>query len=226
MRIVSILLLLFVVLLDRRTAWVALLAGIATLMVHDRRLGRRAIWAVVAIGGVVIGVYSTLLRAATSSEPIAQASNTASAAWRIEGWLLLLSQWASSPMNWFLGEPFGASLLRLIEGSEVTAEPHNFYIEILLRTGVFGLIALLALTIGLLAATWRTSTEDAGVFGSGVLSALLMMQVIWFMAWGPGMEEGILTGIAISLAARRTTDQPQVIVGQARGRTSAHVIGV
>ena len=59
-RIVGIFLLLFVVLLDRRTAWVALLAGIITLMFHDRRLGRRAIWAVVTILGVVIGAYSAL----------------------------------------------------------------------------------------------------------------------------------------------------------------------
>jgi hypothetical protein len=226
-RIVSILLLLFVVLLDRRTAWVALLAGIVTLMVHDRRLGRRAMWAVVAIVGVVIGAYSSLRRAATSGEPIAQASNTASAAWRIDGWVVLVSQWASAPTNWFTGEPFGASFLRRIEGSEVVAEPHNFYIEILLRTGALGLIALLALTIGLVAATWRRSSEDAGVLGSGVLPALLMMQVIWFMAWSPGIEEGILTGIAISLTARRTTDRPpQAIVGLAGGRPSAHRIGV
>ena len=105
-RIVGILLLLFVVLLDRRTAWVALLAGIVTLMVHDRRLGRRAMWAVVTICGVVIGAYSTLQKAATSGEPIAQAaSNTASVAWRIEGWAVLLSQWARSPTNWFTGSP-------------------------------------------------------------------------------------------------------------------------
>jgi hypothetical protein len=104
-RIVSILLLLFVVLLDRRTAWIALLAGIVTLMVHDRRLGRRAMWAVVAIGGVVIGAYFTFQRAATSGEPIAQASNPASAAWRIDGWVALISQWASAPTNWFTGEP-------------------------------------------------------------------------------------------------------------------------
>jgi O-antigen ligase len=226
-RIVSILLLLFVVLLDRRTAWVALLAGIITLLVHDRRLGSRAMWAGAGIVGVVVGAYSALQTVATSGEQVAQASNTASAAWRIEGWVLLLSRWASSPTNWFIGEPFGASFLRLIEGSKVTAEPHNFYIEILLRTGALGLLALLALTIGLLAATWRTSTEYAGVFGSGVLSALLMMQVIWFMAWGPGLEEGILTGIAISLTVRRITDQPpEAIVDLAGGRPFVHRIGV
>jgi hypothetical protein len=226
-RIVSILLLLFVVLLDRRTAWVALLAGIVTLMLHDRRLGRRAAWAVVTILGVVIGAYSTLLRASTSGEPIAQAaSNTASAAWRIEGWVILLAQWAKSPANWFIGEPFGASFLRLIEGSEDSSGPHNFYIEVLLRTGVFGLLALFALTVGLLVATWRSSTEDAGVFGSGVLAALLMMQLIWFMAWVPGIEQGIVTGIAISLAGRPTTYRPsEAPVGRFGGR-SARRIGV
>jgi hypothetical protein len=225
-RIVSILLLLFVVLLDRRTAWVALLAGIVTLMLHDRRLGRRAAWAVVTILGMVIGAYSTLLRASRSGEPIAQAaSNTASAAWRIEGWVILLAQWAKSPANWFIGEPFGASFLRLIEGSEDSSSPHNFYIEVLLRTGVFGLLALFALTVGLLMVTWRSSTEDAGVFGSGVLAALLMMQLIWIIAWAPGIEQGIVTGIAISLAGRPTTyRQSEATVGRFGGR-SAHRIG-
>jgi O-antigen ligase len=219
-RIVSILLLLIVVLLDRRTAWVALLAGVITLMFHDRRLGRRAIWPVVMILGVVIGAYSTVQIAATSGEPIAQAaSNTGTATWRIEGWAVLLSQWARSPGNWLTGEPFGAGFLRLVEGSEVVAGPHNFYIEILLRTGALGLLALLALTVGLLVATWRRSTEDAGVFGSGVLPALLMMQLVWFVAWSPGIEQGIVTGIAISLAGRPTTYRPsEVAVGRFGGQ--------
>jgi O-antigen ligase len=87
-------------------------------------------------------------------------------------------------------------------------EAHDFYIEILLRTGALGLLALLALTLGLLVATWRRSTEDAGVFGSGVLAALLMMQLIWFITWAPGIEQGIVTGIAISLARGPTTYRP------------------
>jgi O-antigen ligase len=226
-RIASISLLFFVVLLDRRTAWVALLAGIVTLMLHDRRLGRRAAWALVTILGIVIGAYSTLLRANISGEPVAQAaSNTASLAWRIEGWVILLTQWAKSPTNWFIGEPFGASFRRLIEGTEVVAGPHNFYIEVLMRTGAVGLLALFALTVGLLVTIWRDSTEDAGVFGSGVLAALLVMQLIWFMTWVPGIEQGILTGIAISLTARQTLDRHrQAAVGRT-GRRSAHRIGV
>jgi O-antigen ligase len=202
-RIVGTLLLLFVVLLDRRTAWVALFAGIITLMFHDRRLGRRAMWAVVMAFGVVSAAYFALRTAITSAEPIAKAADdTASVAWRIEGWAVLLSQWERSPTNWFTGEPFGTGFRRLINGSEEVSGPHNFYVEILLRIGALGLLALLALTVGLLLVTWRSSTEDAGVFGSGVLPALLMMQLIWFMTWIPGPEQGIVTGIAISLAAR------------------------
>ena len=129
---------------------------------------------------------------------------------------MLLSQWARSPLNWFTGEPFGTSYIRRGEGSEVAAGPHDFYIEILLRTGILGLLALLALTVGLLVATWRRSTEDAGVFGSGVLAALLMMQLIWFITWAPGIEQGIVTGIAISLAGRQTAE------GLRRGLVSDH----
>ena len=87
------------------------------------------------------------------------------------------------------------------------AHPHNFYIEMLLRTGVVGLLALLALTAGLLLATWRQTDDDAGIFGSGVLAALLTMQLIWFITWTPGLEQGIVTGIAIALTARRTGKQ-------------------
>jgi hypothetical protein len=220
-RNVGVLLLLFIVLLDRRTAWVALLAGIITVMVHDRRLGRRAMWAVVTVLGVAIGAYSVLRRAASTGEPLAQAaSNTGSVSWRIEGWTVLLTEWSESPANWFIGEPFGTSFRRLIEGSETLSGPHNFYIEILLRVGALGLLALLALLAGLLVATWHSSSEDAGVFGSGVLSALLMMQLMWFMTWSPGIEQGIVTGIAISLAAlptSRPADATVGLVGESHG---------
>jgi disulfide bond formation protein DsbB len=227
-RIVSVLLLLFVVLLDRRTAWVALLSGLIALMFHDRRLGRRAILAFVMLLGVALGAYSTVRAVTRSGEPVVlTASDTASVGWRTEGWALLLSQWARSPANWFIGEPSGTGFRRLINGSETLSGPHNFYLEILLRIGALGLLALLALTVGLLVATWRISAEDAGVFGSGVLAALLVMQLIWFTAWIPGMEQGIVTGVAISLAARPppTYRPPEAVVGLVGGR-STHGINV
>ena len=203
-RMLSVTLLLFVVLLDRRTAWIALLAGMIALVLHDRRLGRRAMLAYVAAVGAAIGAYAAIGTATTGGAPVAlEASATGSVSWRLEGWSVLLSEWARSPMNWLMGEPFGASYIRSVDGSEVLAPPHNFYIEMLIRTGVLGLVALLALTAGLLLATWRKTSDDAGVFGSGVLAALLTMQLIWFVTWVPGLEQGIVTGVAIALTARQ-----------------------
>jgi hypothetical protein len=40
------------------------------------------------------------------------------------------------------------------------------------------------------------------VLGSGLFPALLTMQVIWSVAWVPGMEQRIVTGLAVGLAAR------------------------
>jgi hypothetical protein len=38
---------------------------------------------------------------------------------------------------------------------------------VLIRTGVAGLVALIALTVGLLRALWRTPSRDAGLLGPG-----------------------------------------------------------
>ena len=82
-------------------------------------------------------------------------------------------------------------------------EPHNFYVTFLLRGGVVGVLALIALTGGLLRALWRIPppSDHDGLLAPGVFPALLAMQIVWFLAWMPGMEQGIITGLAAGLAA-------------------------
>ena len=65
------------------------------------------------------------------------------------------------------------------------------------------MIALIALTGGLLRALWRIPppSDHDGLLAPGVFPALLAMQVVWFIAWMPGMEQGIVTGLAAGLAA-------------------------
>ena len=106
-----------------------------------------------------------------------------------------------------VGQPVGSGFTREVEGSEVTAHPHNFYIEIMIRTGLAGLLALIALTAGLLRALWHTPTRDAGLLGPGVLPALLAMQLIWCFTWVPGTEQGIVTGLAIAVAAAQASSR-------------------
>jgi hypothetical protein len=78
----------------------------------------------------------------------------------------------------------------------------------MIRTGLAGLLALLALTVGLLRALWHTPARDRGLLGPGILPAMLAMQIVWFMTWIPGSEQGIVTGLAVAVAAATTAGRP------------------
>jgi O-antigen ligase len=113
----------------------------------------------------------------------------------------LLGPWAHRPGEWLFGQPIGSGFARRLDGVLVNSHPHDFYIEILIRTGFGGLAALLALTFGLLRALWRTPARDTGLLGPGVIPALLAMQIVWFVTWVPGSEQSIVTGLAVAVAA-------------------------
>ena len=88
-----------------------------------------------------------------------------------------------------------------------------------------GLLALIALTVGLLRALWRTPAPGGqdGLLAPGVFPALLAMQIVWFLAWIPGMEQGIITGLAVGLvvARGRRPPVPQPRPGAPRRRGTA-----
>jgi O-Antigen ligase len=199
-RWVSVLLLLFCLVLNRRTVWLAIVVGVAVLMLRDRRLGRRAL-VLVTFGGVMTAVAFVWLGGLQEgSEPVVR-SGSGNLSWRVQGWSDVVTAWSRSPVDWAIGQPVGSGFTREIEGTETNVHPHNFYLEVLIRTGVAGLVALIALTVGLLRALWRTPSRDAGLLGPGVIPALLAMQIIWFLTWVPGTAQGLVTGLAIAVAA-------------------------
>ena len=138
---------------------------------------------------------------ARDQSPPGTVTSTGSVTWRIEGWSDLVASWSESPVNWFVGKPFGSGFARTAEGVKIDAHPHNFYIETMIRAGVGGLIALIALTVGLLRRLWRVSVGGVGLFDPSVLAPLLAMQLIWYLTWVPGLEQGIVTGIGIAVAS-------------------------
>ena len=72
----------------------------------------------------------------------------------------------------------------------------------MMRAGIPGLIALLVLTLGVIRALWRTPAPAAGLRSdAGMMPALLAMQVVWYLTWIPGSEQGIVTGLAMAMAA-------------------------
>jgi hypothetical protein len=203
-RWISVPLLLFVLLLNRRTVWLAIVIGVAVLVLRDRRLGRRALL-LVTLGALMTAVAFVWLGGfQEGSDPVVR-SGLGNLTWRIEGWSTLVDAWSHNSTDWAVGQPVGSGFTREVEGSEVTAHPHNFYIEIMIRTGLAGLLALIALTAGLLRALWHMPTRDAGLLGPGVLPALLGMQLVWCLTWVPGTEQGIVTGVAIAMATAQVT---------------------
>jgi hypothetical protein len=200
----GVLLLVFVVLLNRRTVWLTMIIGIAVLMVRGRQLRRRTVAIVVSAVLVTVAAY-VALGGTGGEEPVARSAlGTGTLDWRIQGWSELLSGLSNSPVQWLIGEPFGSGFAREVQGTEVLGDPHNFYISTLLRAGVVGLLALIALSVGSLWALRRTPAQaSGGLLTPGMFPALLAMQAVWFLTWEPGMEQGIITGLAIGLVVAR-----------------------
>jgi hypothetical protein len=203
MRWISIVLLLFVLLLNRRTVWLAILVGVAVISVRDRRLGRRAIM-LVTLGGALTAIAFFYLGGLQEGPQPLIKTGSGNLDWRVQGWSELVAAWSGNLTDWAVGQPFGSGFAREIGGITTDSHPHNFYIETMIRTGLAGLLALVALTAGLLRALWHTPTRDTGLLGPGVVSALLAMQIVWSLTWVPGSEQGIVTGIACALAAAQS----------------------
>jgi hypothetical protein len=202
-RWLSALLALFVLMLDRRTAWLTIVVGLAVLLLHDRRLGRRALVLVTVSAVVSVAAFVWLGGLGEGGNEQLLASGSGNLTWRVEGWSQLVGSWSQNPADWFVGEPFGSGFARVVEGDTIVTHPHNFYIETMIRAGIVGVTALIALTVGLMKSLWRTPDRDFGLLGPGVLPSLLAMQVVWFLTWVPGSEQGIVTGLALAAAAWR-----------------------
>jgi O-antigen ligase len=190
------------------------------LLLRNRRFGRRALAMLAGAAIVTSLVFVAFPGSSSDQEPLARsATSTGTLTWRVDGWSELLSSWSENPANWLVGRPFGSGFERRVEGSQVDSHPHNFYIETMLRSGVAGLLALIALTAGLLRALWRLGRGSGarGLFGPDVLPALVAMQLVWFITWVPGSEQGIVTGLALALVATRAR-APSRDPGRARQR--------
>ena len=95
-RVLSVLLLLMVIALNRRTAWLAVVAGIAVLLLRDRRLGRRAMTLVVLGGALaVVGFVALGGLQEGAAQPVTQ-EDTGNFTWRVEGWSDLLGGWPTT----------------------------------------------------------------------------------------------------------------------------------
>jgi hypothetical protein len=191
-----------VLVLQHRSVWAALLAGAALVAVQQRQVRRLA----VPLGLAASAALAVSLLFAPEPPPRAAleegAASTDTFEWRVEGWRVLLrDSGPQGPVEALAGRPYGTGWERRLASVGYTTDvaPHNFYVELGLRTGLLGLGLLLFAYLRALGILTRAADHT--------LVAVLAIQLLYFVPYAPGIEQGALLGLALA-AARREAPVP------------------
>lgn len=222
----AVLLLVMVIFLNRRTVWAALVIAVVTVVLRDPRLGRRVAVASAA-GAVLLVVLLPYLPGAVGDDrPTAQsATDVGTLLWRVEGWVDLVEEGPSTPVEVLFGQPFGSGFERQVAGRTLESTPHSFYVQTFLRIGVVGLLCMLAIATSALAVLLRRNQpSDVGLLSRDTLLVLLVTQLAWFVTWPPGGEQGLVFGLAAATAARQRRGRPDAptVAALNAARNGAH----
>lgn len=221
-----------VVLLQHRTVWVVLVAGVGLLALRRGALDRQVV-AMVGVSlllGALLGLLLLDGSDVTLSEQLSgSATNTDTFLWRYQGWGELLQR-AGQDGGWVgrvIGLPIGSGWRRFVEGGYVEVSPHNFYLETYLRLGAVGLAALAALLVLIVGARLRVPRPAAGaaaagdppgvggLLGNDVLLVLAASLLVFWITYAPDLTQALLLGLLIGAVtaapaapARRATPEP------------------
>lgn len=203
-----------VVVLQHRTVWAVTLASIAIIFLLSGKVRSKAVSTFVlagVLGAAVLlpflvgGKLDTVQRSlAHSVEEVGQRDSTL--AWRVESWKTLIEQWAyGGPVVNMIGNPFGAGFSRHIElaQKELTQNPHNHYVYALLRSGLIGLLAMLAVYYMALRTLWRNRARPAmHLVDAKLLIALVVGQLMYFISYPAHYSQLIALGLSAVLLSQ------------------------
>jgi O-antigen ligase len=205
-------LLVTVLVMQHRSVWIAAVIAIATLyLIFPGQVRLRlaqplaaGAFLIALVGGGLVGYgkLDALIDSVTESAAKATDS-TGTAGGRIYGWQQLLMQ--LEPEEYVTGKPFGSGYERYDFPNvrwKATYDPHNFYLQTLLRVGIPGLALLLALYAITLARLLRD--KDGSTLPDlppRLIFVLLVAQMVFTFAYRLPYEQAILIGLAVSMAA-------------------------
>lgn len=213
-----------IVLMQHRTIWILVGVGVLWLLFGDPRF-RRRVWLGVIGAAVVFAAVSWLLFGPHTREIEASlrgsVTNVESFAWRLEGWRQLLLDSPAAPstsLERIFGKPFGAGYARYINGVRVDVNPHNYYIQTVLRLGILGLVLLLVVLFKpLLRMLVRTLTQRLNISGIEDFWLLyVLLQAIYFITYPPTFDQGLLMGFALCGLSKtgKLRNKPRTLVSR------------
>ncbi len=219
----------FVLALQHRTVWVTTMAGIGVLgyALSKARAGAGLKMAAAALSLVVlVAVMATSLQGVSGSIQ-SQAERAVSGGGtfyggRVLSWVALLQEWAgsSSPITYLLGKPFGSGYERYTSEyarEAVTYQPHNYYVQLLYRGGLIGLVAFVWTLVNAFRAL-RQQLKDKQVFAPFLLG-LFAALVLYYVPYGVSYDHAIFLGLMLGAIARdraiRVQPQPAPLAAAA-----------
>lgn len=203
-----------IVVLQHRSVWAATLASIVIIFLLAGKVRSRALSTFLLAG--VIGA-AVLLPFVTGGklEPVQQSlahsveeigQQRSTLMWRVQSWQVLIEQWAyGGPMVNMIGNPFGTGFSRYIDvaQNELTQNPHNHYVYVLLRVGLVGLFAMLAAYYMAVRASWLQRHRSISLLVDGrLLIALVAGQLLFFIAYPAHYSQLLALGLSLVLLSQ------------------------
>lgn len=204
-----------VVLLQHRTVWAVVLVSVALIFLWAGKTRSRAAstLAVAAVLGMAVllpfiagGQLDTVQRSMEHSvNEVGQEKSTL--AWRVQSWQALIEQWASAgPVVNMIGKPFGSGFARRIAISqiELTQNPHSHYVYALLRVGLLGFAAMLAVYYVAMRSAWKSRdpvNEHHGI--AALLMVLVIGQLVYFISYPAHYSQLLPLGLSLALLGQR-----------------------
>lgn len=169
---------------QNRSVWIAIIIGFCAVLALGADAGRRqrALGALMLLGLGAVFVLADPLGDSVTSRLTTAGTATATLDWRVQSWQQLLESWLNlGPVSMGVGEPFGGGLARIVDGHLTEVSAHSWYVELLLRSGLLGVLLWVTLIVRGMVRARRASTV-ALFCGAAVLSFSAFYVLPWNVA--------------------------------------------
>jgi hypothetical protein len=204
-----------VVAMQHRSVWIATFAGFIALALALRQMrsgGGSKLFSMALAGTLLLALIAASGRfdeaVKSVQDQVLRATSTTSGTFvgRVVGWQALLKTWAGSgsPVTYLIGKPFGGGYEHYASdfgGEKLGMEPHNYYVHLLFRGGLVGLITFLWVFAQAARILWLRLRRSNDAMAP-LLFAMLIAQLVYYIPYSVHYSQMILLGLLLGLITR------------------------
>lgn len=201
-----------VLVLQHRSVWAATLGGMGVLLFLLTRYQTGKVGKLLFLGCALLAIVAiglTSLKGGVSESVQVQSSRAFSTtegtfAGRVSGWQSLLNDWlnSGSPAMYLVGKPFGSGYSRYssnVGGHEIGYVPHNYYVHLLYRGGLIGMLCFLWVVWFGVRAMWARIKQ--GDDFAPLQLAMTIALLVYYIPYGVAYDQVLITGLLLSVIA-------------------------